>query len=719
MNGILLSVDIKAAFDTALPSTINKCLDLLFPNHPLIKCLAKFSHSATANVSINGRRGTDIQLTRGVGQGDPSSSTKFTLIHFLFNIFLEKFFEKHKLAIIMSELDDSLPNTPLPNIAFADDTAAFLNSLITDNIAEDLLLLYKNLEISTGLEIHPDKSSFITIGDISQNSLNSLSKIAKQEISLNHLGVILREDITLASKETYNNILMRMERKKNDISKMCGKIDIFTKKLIVNTTLRSIPNHVMRVYPPTSEQINHIWKKQKQSLWSFTTKQGQSIIRTKIAAERISALARYGGLEIQHTITTASLSMLSSFFSIMIYSMKYPDTLLAAFFKKNDYDFYQNLRFLNPYYFENEFSQKLLEYFPQSQHLIDHINQIMIYVEIDPYTALHMPLYKHSLWKKFPHPQTFLCIKKKDFLDGGILDNFKTVASLMNCKYMNRKLYLDPENYNSKLDKLPPQYSSQLKWFLTEVKKNIDFHYTGSSYKKRNLTLFENVANKTTETLFNLLKRVAKHNLHPSKIPPAWTNRMTEQRITPPLEIFQNSLQLTFSISAPPSLKSFTYEYLLRTAISPNKLHKMYPKEYPNPSCTRPECNQAISNSDHISFECIFAESIFETIREAIKRRNLHFRLDEFDFLFPNTTHKNFKELFILTSYARLQFFQATNDEKFHKWSYHHFYVKYLSILNKSIEACSLYEIPHNNIDILLQDAQENALGFLCYKMHL
>ena len=61
------------------------------------------------------------------------------------------------------ELDQTLPNIPQENVKVADDTTSFVKNL-TPEITNKLLCLYNKLNILTGLQINPSKSTYFTIG---------------------------------------------------------------------------------------------------------------------------------------------------------------------------------------------------------------------------------------------------------------------------------------------------------------------------------------------------------------------------------------------------------------------------------------------------------------------------------------------------------------------------------------------------------------------------
>ena len=64
-------------------------INQIFPNSPLSHAIAAVTHGGVARISANNIVGPALPLTRGVGQGDPASSTKFLLGHKIFSHCLE------------------------------------------------------------------------------------------------------------------------------------------------------------------------------------------------------------------------------------------------------------------------------------------------------------------------------------------------------------------------------------------------------------------------------------------------------------------------------------------------------------------------------------------------------------------------------------------------------------------------------------------------------
>ena len=62
--------------------------------------------------------------------------------------------------------------------------------------------------------------------------------------------------------------------------------------------------------------------------------------------------------------------------------------------------------------------------------------------------------------------------------------------------------------------------------------------------------------------------------------------------------------------------------------------------------------------------------------------------------------------------------FKHVVNERFYKWSFQHFLVKYLSILKTSILIFELYDTPIKFLYILQTYGEENGCGIMCQYMH-
>ena len=335
ISSALISIDIKAAFDSAQHCTLNAIFEHLFPDNFLIQKIAKFSHNPTARVNINGVLGSVLKISKGVGQGDPASSYKYLILHHLFNFFIEKLMEVEQVAILKSDLSDALPNSPQENIAFADDTILFISENLSQSIADKFIRLYKKLKILTGLEVNPTKSNYLALSENpNPNFLSALSMLAQPQSSIEHLGVVIAFSPTLAKSETFEKVQKAMKSKMKILTERLGNVDIFTKILLMKSLIISKPLHCFRVYAPDEKMINDMWKVFKSALWTKSFKE-KTIRRTKVASKRLCIPMEDGGLGIVHVKTSAPLSLLSSFLSILEHAVKDPSSILASILHEN------------------------------------------------------------------------------------------------------------------------------------------------------------------------------------------------------------------------------------------------------------------------------------------------------------------------------------------------------------------------------------------------
>ena len=722
-SAALVSIDIKAAFDSAKHTTINAILTHIFPDNPLIQKMALFYHNARARVNMGGYMGREIHMSKGTGQGDPSSTFRYLLLHHLFNFFLEKFAEIEKVSILMSDLCASLPVLPHPNIAFADDTLQIFNTSLSPKIAEKLLLLYKDLTVLTGLVINTKKSNYLLLGNsIPPNFIQALDMLASSKKSFEHLGVQISPDPEHAGAETFDLMESSMRKKANLMISTMSNIDIFTKMLITRAIIIARPIHVFRVYPPSTQTLDNMWDIIKSSLWKKSF-QNKTVKRIKVASTRLCIPVHDGGLQMIHIKTTAALSLLSSFISIIRYSVADKNSLMAAILHNNIEQHDTAIKFFNFHFFCTFWAPKMKLFFPGSNHLIAHIKELVMKLELDSIYGLFMPVLNHQCLN--PKVKFLNIFKSSDFDPEAPLEAFPNIISLMKVIKIGRKVIINPLEHNPKIDLLTNETQKKhLKLLLKSTQKKARFHLSKFAISNRKLTFFELTAKYSPKTLLNALKKMYYQiNSQNNPPPPSWTSRKKEKLYIPPsLEHFRNSFKLALHSKLPPSLRSFHYDYLSRVCPSLTKLQQFKSNDIKSSICPRPECanRELVADSQHIVFDCIFASTILYTINKTRLSLNLDLRLDDMFYLFPqqDRKHKSFLEMFVLATQIKIAAFGYVIDEKFHKWSYQHFFVKYISILKTSILICELYDIPIKLLHALKSYGEENGCGIICQYMH-
>ena len=716
VSAALISIDIKAAFDSARHSTLNAALSQLFPDNYLIDRIAYFAHNTIAKINVNGVIGRELKLSKGVGQGDPSSGMKYLVLHHIFSFFIEKFLEKEALAITNLHLHDSRPPTPIDTFCFADDTVLFINETLNVHKAEKLLDLYGKLHQLTGLAINTRKSNFLALNkNLTNEFISALSKLAIQKDSIEHLGVIIAANLSEAKTETFTKIEKSMQNKMKMITSSLGSVDIFTKTTLFKTMILSKPLHCFRVYTPDAEMLDRMWAVFKTALWTKTY-DNRIIKKTKIAANRLTIPVKDGGLGLLHIKTNAALSMLSSFIAIMAHAIDDQNSIMSSILHKNPLNYNTAVLYLNSHYFKKFWVKHINSFFPHSNHLTEHLQKLFDTLEVDETYGLFMPILHH----KFLDPRVkFLnLIRPEQFEEDGELYQFRTVASLINIKNSGKKNFFDFKNYNPMIDKLEnDSQKTILKKLFFLLTEKINFKANNFTIRNCKHTMFEISAIYSTKTLLAALKKSAhKISGQNNPPPPSWVTRQRDGLIIPNLEQFQASFQITKNPQLPPSLRAFHFDFLSRVSPSLKKLVMFKNNKFNSSLCPREECrrNKLVADSEHIVFHCVFVSSILNFLREASSKKDIKVNTDEMFYLFPFAHSKqnpNFLENFILSTQIKIVAFQIITDEKFTAWNFRHFVVKLLSIIKTSIEICEMYKIPILFLHALLEYAQFAACG--------
>ena len=299
-----------------------------------------------------------------------------------------------------------------------------------------------------------------------------------------------------------------MKTKVKHITACIGSVDIFTKISLVRTLIMSKPLHCFRVYPPSKDILDSMWDIFKKSLWSksFLDK---TFRRTKVAAKRLTVPVQNGGLGILHIQTTAALSMLSSSVSILSHAVSDNLSIFTPILHSDPVKHNTAVRFLNSHFFNSFWTQKIKRFFPQSSHLIEHLQSLFMETELDGFYGLFMPVLNHRL---LDAKVKFLAIfKPSDFEYGGPLFDFPNILSLMHICQRGRKKFICPNVCNPKIDLLRNEtHKKFLKELHSNVISKVNFTPNNFALRNRNLTFFELVAKYSVHFLTGALKKSAR-----------------------------------------------------------------------------------------------------------------------------------------------------------------------------------------------------------------
>ena len=152
ISGILLSVDFEKAFDSVSWKFLAKCLEAFNFGPKFRSYVQTLYHDISATVLNNGHTSQWFRLERGVRQGCPLSPYQFILLAETLSC---KTREHEAIQGI------SLNNCEIKITQMADDTTCFVKDKIS---LKNLIDVFKNFEICSGLKINLDKTKAKALG---------------------------------------------------------------------------------------------------------------------------------------------------------------------------------------------------------------------------------------------------------------------------------------------------------------------------------------------------------------------------------------------------------------------------------------------------------------------------------------------------------------------------------------------------------------------------
>ena len=207
IEGILVSLDAKKAFDSVDHSYIEKCLRSFgFKRFiPIFRTLYK---DLTTDIIINGRIVKGFRINRGVKQGDALSCVLFIMC-------MEPLLRNIEINPIIEKIRSEKLGCSLPKIyAYADD----VNCIMKDNDAAMQALFdeYERLTLMSGLELNADKTEVMRLGRNElrtynvnyKNTLHSINSL--REIKIN--GILFQNNSELMVKSNVENVVRKMDR---------------------------------------------------------------------------------------------------------------------------------------------------------------------------------------------------------------------------------------------------------------------------------------------------------------------------------------------------------------------------------------------------------------------------------------------------------------------------------------------------------------------------
>ena len=220
ISGILLSVDFEKAFDSVSWKFLAKCLEAFNFGPKFRSYVQTLYHDISATVLNNGHTSKWFRLERGVRQGCPLSPYLFILLAETLSC---KIRENEAIKGI------SLNDCEIKITQMADDTTCFVKDKIS---LKNLINVFKNFEICSGLKINLDKTKAKALGPEPEPS-NKPFSLDWVSDPIHTLGV------TLSGNQEDHYILnfkKRLKNMKNLLSTWkCRSLSIKGKITVINT----------------------------------------------------------------------------------------------------------------------------------------------------------------------------------------------------------------------------------------------------------------------------------------------------------------------------------------------------------------------------------------------------------------------------------------------------------------------------------------------------
>ena len=650
-RSVIWFADIKAAFDRAKAKPIAHLFKLLFPNSDIPDILTDFNKGAIAIININNSASQPIPLTCGTGQGDPSSSTRFSLLHAYWQLMLHHILSSKLLDLALPIELIAHPNHQptqkiIPSVAFADDTSLPLQIPSDTESINRLHLALQDLEGVTGLEINYDKSEVLPMNHpiLTTNDKNLLKKLGRIVDIVSHLGIKLAADYEKARTATYSDATEAMEKAAKRIIPLLSSTDMLTKRMAINTTISSILNHRLRVYPPPKHTIDKSWKIVRQALWTHKYHDVSST-RHKISSENVSRSVLKGGLKLISPKQSAISSFISSILSIFDFTNFQTQSIMNTI--EDTYSTKQHMFFLlNATNFEKIIGL-LPNIFPKpDKWMMTQVEETLLQLELDPQLLWQAPTYCHHLIplrKIVPSP-----IGKEKYRL--INQAFPTIASL--CERQRNGLLLLHENSSQlqELESTDPEQFNKLTTLRRKIASQVPkIASTPTRVKNPRDTWTSRAVNTSLKFIKTALQRVfqkVQYKEGEEYVPPSYASRIRDNIDVPKNpKNFIEAYRLLQIPKVPSRIRSFHLEMLNRTTVSSVKLNKWTPNPdgsaiIPSEYCQHCKCP---ANSTHIIHRCVLPFMCRAFVKQIIQQEKLPEIMREetyLDFGWPVTMSK-------------------------------------------------------------------------------
>ncbi len=228
INGIMLLVDFKKAFDTVHHQYLFNALHAFGFGEKFIQAIKLLLNDRFSEVTIGGHSTKSYSLERGVPQGDPISAYLFIVVIEVLATKLRKTNLVKRIKVGKVDIEDQF---------YADDSTLFIGNNET-SLRNTLKILHDFGETS-GLKINITKTKAIYIGDSIDNPPICKDLKIEWDTVFTLLGIIFDNKLKLLEinfQEVWGVILDTMQLWKRRTTTVIGRLPVFKCLLLSKLT---------------------------------------------------------------------------------------------------------------------------------------------------------------------------------------------------------------------------------------------------------------------------------------------------------------------------------------------------------------------------------------------------------------------------------------------------------------------------------------------------
>jgi hypothetical protein len=299
----LLSIDVKAAFDTIDPKAIYEVM--LKQGYPVIfaDALHKITEIGVGRIFYKGLLGEKFLIKSGAGQGDPASAPRYT-------VGSDPSLRALQRATELVRYTFSHSGERMPVLAYADDQFKGL-SVNTPQQITNIIQIYKDFAKVSGLQISIEKTAIMGINTCP----DLLREIAEQTgikvvTEIKYLGIEIRKTYAESMAASFDAVTERLGGKYDRISS--SYVDLFHRRQLIQSVFAPSYNHVYMAFGYSEEAGNTIDNMICRLLWTRKNGGATQNKRKLVAKNRIAASYNMGGLKMSFSRENAQGLLLNT-----------------------------------------------------------------------------------------------------------------------------------------------------------------------------------------------------------------------------------------------------------------------------------------------------------------------------------------------------------------------------------------------------------------------